>query len=103
MRRAISEPEIDDMAEQMAALGLVGEPPATVRQEIEILPDMVDSLRLFAALGTQWRVGPGGGVLGLDYGAMRDVAGWLEVMPTPRIFDDLRRLEAGVLAAMSRP
>ncbi len=86
----------------MAALGLVGEPPAAAVQEIEILPDMVDSLRLFAALGTQWRVGPGGGVLGLDYGAMREVAGWLEVEPTPRIFDDLRRLESGVLAAVNQ-
>ena len=46
-------------------------PPAA---DFLVVPQNWDTLRAFLAAGTQWRVGPSGHVLGLDYaGAARAI------------------------------
>ena len=54
--------------------------------------------QLFQGLSTQWRVAPMGGLLGLDYTAVHAV---LQIKQLPsRLFDDLRHIEQGALAAI---
>lgn len=48
-------------------------------------------LELFLACGTQWRTGPGG-VMGLDYGAVRHVMDWLR-LDGAELFRDLQVME----------
>lgn len=55
-----------------------------------------DTVRLFAAMGTQWRTGMRGPT-GLDYAALPVAARALGVRLTRRRFADLRTLEAEVL------
>lgn len=58
---------------------------------------------LFEAMGTQWRVGPGGPV-GLDYGVFPAVLR-LEQIPRadwPEAFDMLRIMEAAALIEMRK-
>ncbi len=54
------------------------------------------ALRLFVAMGTQWRTGMSGPT-GLDYGVLPVVARALRIRLTTSRFDDLRTLEAEVL------
>lgn len=61
-------------------------------------------MEVFSALGTQWRIHPMGGVIGLDYGAVQPV---LRLLGVPRsawreLFEDLRVLERGALEEMRR-
>lgn len=92
----------DDVEEQARMLGLTER--IEVRDEaIDILPDMVDAIRILGACATQWRFHPTTGLpLGLDYGAVRDAATWMEIRITARVFEDLRELEAGIREELSR-
>lgn len=49
------------------------------------------TLELFLACSTQWRTGPGG-VIGLDYVAVRQVMDWLSIDGTA-LFRDLQVME----------
>ena len=49
------------------------------------------ALELFLACSTQWRTGPGG-VIGLDYVAVRQVMDWLSIDGT-ELFRDLQVME----------
>lgn len=62
---------------------------------------MADSVTLFLALGTQWRVGMAG-VTGLDYGAVRETAAMLELQTRPQLFMDLRTMEGECLRAWAK-
>lgn len=100
LARATAGSPPDDLAEQRAALGLPYSPPEPP-EPIEIEPDMEPAVSLFAVLATQWRVGPGGGLTGLDYAAARAACDFLGLTPSPGLLADLRQLEAGVLAALA--
>jgi hypothetical protein len=68
--------------------------------ELELWPDMEDSVRLFMALSTQWRLHPMGGALGLDYGCLADTAMMMGFVMAPQMFEDVRALEAGALQGL---
>lgn len=64
---------------------------------------MWPAVELFSAMGTQWRMGPGGPI-GLDYGALPAV---LRLMGAKRedlagLFDDLRVIERAALEEMHK-
>lgn len=68
----------------------------------------LDAVRLFAALGTQWRcVVLGGGMephrliwLGIDYAAIAPVMALLG-LSEPTLFDDLRLMEDAAIGAFA--
>jgi hypothetical protein len=68
--------------------------------EIEVWACNAETVALFVALGSQWRVGMSGAT-GLDYCAIRATAGWLGVEMDRERFDDLRTMEAAALSAMA--
>lgn len=87
-------------AEQLGALGLsLADVPD---EEVEVWPDAWPALRLFEAMGTQWRLGQGG-ASGLDYAAIPSTALMLGIKrrELPDIFPDLRILEVEALAVMA--
>lgn len=55
------------------------------------------TVHLFAALGTQWRVG----ATGLDYAAIAPTARLMGIKLTPARFAGLRVMEAATLEAMA--
>jgi hypothetical protein len=60
-----------------------------------IWPEHVQAVEVFAALLTQWRMGPMGGVVGLDYSAIPPTLDLLEVAREDRreLFEMLRVME----------
>lgn len=68
--------------------------------EIAIWPENAQALKVFAALGTQWRVGMSGPT-GLDYAAIPPVLDLLDVKPEQRgeLFAALRLMEQEALGA----
>lgn len=84
----------------MAALGLTLED--IEEEEVEVWPDAWPAFRLFDAMGTQWRVGPGG-PSGLDYTAIPTAASMLGMKrrDLTEIFPDLRVMEVEALAVMA--
>lgn len=87
-------------AEDMAKIGLT---LADIEDEcLDVLPDNWQTFRLFNALSTQWRTGPGG-VTGLDYTVIREVASLIGIKKRqiPELFPDLQVMEAEALAVMA--
>lgn len=58
------------------------------------------ALEAFSACATQWRYFPMGGVQGLDYGSVHAVIQMRGVLDAGELFDDVRLIEMGALAAM---
>ena len=87
-------------AEDMAKLGLTLADIA--EDDVEIWPDNWPAFRLFNALSTQWRTGPGGAT-GLDYSVVREVAILIGIKKRqiPELFPDLQVMEAEALAVMA--
>ena len=71
-------------------------------EEVEVWPDAWLSFCLFEALGTQWRLGPGG-PSGLDYTAIPAAAEMLGIKRRKLAdhFPDLRIMEYEALAVMA--
>ncbi len=65
-------------------------------------PDNELSVRVFTAMGTQWRVGPGGAT-GMDYNALSEIWRRLKVPNSERdaVFEDLQVMEMSALVAMN--
>ncbi|WLG43228.1 DUF1799 domain-containing protein [Pseudomonas sp. FP1740] len=86
-------------ADDMAMFGLTLD---DIDDEVEVWPDNWPAFRLFNALGTQWRTGPGGAT-GLDYSVVREVAILigLKKRQIPELFPDLQVMEAEALAVMA--
>jgi hypothetical protein len=81
----------DETDEALSAFGLVrqgGYQPG-------IWPEHVQAVEVFAALLTQWRMGPMGGVVGLDYSAIPPTLELMGVETTGRreLFEQLRIME----------
>lgn len=65
------------------------------------MPEAWDTLRLFCALGTQWRfAGMDGQPTGIDYAAVPPTAAALGIEMTAERFGDLRAMENAALAAL---
>lgn len=69
---------------------------------MEVWSDAWPAFCLFEALGTQWRMGPGGAT-GLDYAAILSTAKMLGIKRRilQDAFPDLRVMEAEALAVMA--
>lgn len=84
-----------------------GAPPPEVleamqkQDEFEVWPENVEPLQIFMRLQTQWRVGPMGHPIGLDYAGVRAALGMMRVRPEPRLFDDLQLMEREALRILS--
>ena len=81
----------------------MGLTPADIEEEeVEVWPDAWPAFRLFDAMGTQWRLGPGG-PSGLDYAAIPSIAAMLGIKrrDLTDIFPDLRVMEVEALAVMA--
>lgn len=74
--------------------------PADAPAACELWPDMLDALRLFEAMMSQWRMSGMGGPTGLDYAAIPATARLLGIKggALRRAFDGLRVMEAEALA-----
>lgn len=84
----------------MAALGHRGLAPLR-RDAVAIWPENWPAVRVFVAMGTQWRrAGLSGVETGLDYGALTVVCGALAVPLDEDLLSRLRVLEAEALTAM---
>lgn len=61
----------------------------------EVWPDNVRTVEVFLALSTQWRIGPGGEMYGLDYAALPAVLELCDVPPDERrdVFEGVRVME----------
>ena len=83
----------------MTFLGLPLDDMETV--DVEVWPDVWPAFRLFEALGTQWRLGPGG-PSGLDYTAIPCTAKMIGIKrkDLKDVFPDLRIMENEALAVM---
>ncbi len=69
-----------------------------------VWPDNWTAVQLFCALSTQWRLGPGGQLVGLDYGA---IPATLELLGVERAqwseaFHGVRVMEAEAIKEMVR-
>lgn len=84
----------------MGALGLTPDDIEAVG--VEVWPDAWLGFCLFEAIGTQWRLGPGG-PSGLDYTAIPAAASMLGIkrQELTNIFPDLRIMEHEALAVMA--
>ena len=71
---------------------------AETHANVEVYPDVVQSVELFFDMRTQWRSGFGG-MTGLDYAALPAVLALRRVPAADRsgIFDDLQIMEMAVL------
>lgn len=70
-------------------------------QVLAVLPEAVDTIRLFLALGTQWRfAGMDGKPTGLIYGSVEPVARMAGIELTEQRFEGLRIMEAEALSAV---
>ncbi|WP_286913278.1 MULTISPECIES: DUF1799 domain-containing protein [unclassified Pseudomonas] len=87
-------------AEQLAFLGLTLDDIET--EDVEVWPDAWPAFCLFEALGTQWRLGPGG-PSGLDYTAILGTAKMIGLKrgELSEAFNDLRTMENEALAVMA--
>ena len=63
--------------------------------------DCWPALEVFAACATQWRLKPMGGVQGLEYTSVQAVIQMRGVLDAGELFDDVRLIEMGALAAMN--
>lgn len=64
-------------------------------------PENWDTVQLFLLVQTQWRTGPMGSVIGLDYVAVDAAIRMSGITITPETFDGLRIMESAALEAMS--
>lgn len=70
---------------------------------VEIHDDCWPSVRLFAALGTQWRrAGLSGVAVGLDYAAIEPAARMLRIAMDDKRFEDLGVMERETLKHLAR-
>jgi len=69
--------------------------------DCEIIPDAYPAVSMFLRVQTQWRVGMGG-VIGLDYGAVRWLFELEQVSNPAELLEDLQVIEAKVVEILSQ-
>lgn len=69
--------------------------------DYEIIPDAYPAVSMFLRVQTQWRVGMGG-VIGLDYGAVRWLFELENVSKPAELLEDLQVIEAKVVEILSQ-
>ncbi len=73
------------------------------KSDFEIWPENVETLNMFCSLQTQWRVGPMGGYLGLEYpGVWSALKGVVRGRKTRRaMFTDIQAMELAALPVLN--
>lgn len=86
----------------MKFFGLTPEDYAA-ENSVEVWPENVQAINAFVAMGTQWRVGPGG-AYGLDYGVLPQVLRLAQIprKEWPQVFESIRVLEDAALEEMRK-
>ncbi len=87
------------MEDDLAAFGLVAEGPVVADDSVEIWPENWVAVQTFVQLSTQWRLSPGGELVGLDYAAIPPVLELTCVAAAdrPDVFAALRVMEQAAL------
>lgn len=70
----------------------------------EVWAENAEAVETFLALQTQWRLGPMGGYLGLDYPGVQSalaMRGVRKPAERRRMFDDLQAMERAALAVLN--
>ena len=75
--------------------------PRSETPDCIVLPENWDIVRAFLAASTQWRLGPGGELLGLDYAGARAAARGLG-LKWRAVFSGLCAMEAEVVSRMAQ-
>jgi hypothetical protein len=70
-------------------------------EAFEIWPENARPLDLFLACRTQWRFGPAGGVLGLDYQGVAAVFRMKRVKDQEAMLADLQVMEAAAIEVLN--
>lgn len=84
-------------------MDVFGAPPPDLIQQIneadtfEVWPENEEPIALFLRLQTQWRVGPTGSPIGLDYAGVRAAMAMMRRPMTPELFQDLQLMEGEAL------
>ena len=67
-----------------------------------IWPENVQAVQVFVTLSTQWRIGPSGHLMGLEYTAIPAVLALLRIPrgAWPELFADLRAMEGAAVEAL---
>lgn len=83
---------MDETDQALAAFGLVREGQIP---EVGVWPEHEQAVNVFATLLTQWRMGPMGGVVGLDYAAIPPTLELLGIERSawPVLFGQVRVME----------
>lgn len=86
-------------AEEAAAWGLTLE--EALGPPIEVWEDFALGFKVFEAMASQWRIGPGGAT-GLDYAALPAVMDLLDIPGPERrtVFEDVREMEDAAMGLM---
>ncbi|MCU0842962.1 MAG: DUF1799 domain-containing protein [Thiobacillaceae bacterium] len=87
------------------ALNQLGLPAALAKhftpEAVEVFPENWPAVRVFDALGTQWRMSMAGPI-GLDYAALPMVFDLLGIEDRAAVFEDLRTMERAALEELTR-
>ena len=70
-------------------------------EAFEVWPENLRALELFIACRTQWRFGPQGGVLGLDYQGVAALFRMKRVKDQDAMLADLQVMEAAALEVLN--
>lgn len=68
----------------------------------DVWPENWETVQLFLAVQTQWRMAPMGGVVGLDYAAVDAAIRHLRRPMTPELFAGLQIMEKAAIAELNR-
>jgi len=71
------------------------------QDDYEVTPDAWPAVSMFLKVQTQWRVGMGG-VIGLDYGAVRWLFELEQVSDQRQLLEDLQVIEGRVVEILSQ-
>jgi hypothetical protein len=98
---------VDERAADLRAMGLPEDQIAKIAPEqaavhFEVLPENWEAVQFFLRCQTQWRTGGGGGMVGMDYGAIAWLLRLYRVKDQRAILEDLQVMEATVLETMAK-
>ena len=82
----------DDLAEDAKEYGIILPDHLNQPQDFGLWPEHVSVVDLFMRCMTQWRTSMDG-VIGLDYGAVLQMAALYSVVDLPRVMEDLQVME----------
>lgn len=84
-----------------AAYGVILEPHHLAPTHYELWSDVVGAVRLFSQCATQWRA-TSGGVVGLDYGVLLQVAPVLGLTVDEQMLQDVGVMEGHAIEKLNR-